>query len=97
MYKRNVLELIMRLCDLREKEVINQCDCKRLGCVSDVEINIETGCIVAIIVPGIPKFCGVFGRDTEYVIPFKCVRQVGEEIILVQVKVEDVIKKCDYL
>jgi YlmC/YmxH family sporulation protein len=87
----------MRLCDLREKEVINQCDCKRLGFVADVEIDIVTGCVVAIIVPGTPKFCGLFGRDTEYVIPFKCVKQVGEEIILVQIREEDVIKKCPYL
>lgn len=84
----------MRICDLREMEVINQCDCKRLGFVADVEIDICTGCVVAIIVPGAPKLCGLFGRDTEYIIPFKCIVQIGEEIILVNIKEEDVLKKC---
>lgn len=88
--------LVMRLCELREKEVINQCDCKRLGCVSDVEFDMKNGCIIAIIVPGIPKLCGLFGRDTEYVIPYRCIKQVGEEIILVQVKEDDIIKKCEF-
>lgn len=84
----------MRICELREKEVINQCDCKRLGFVGDIEFDICTGCVTAIIVPGEPKLCGLFGRDTEFVIPFKCVVQIGGEIILVKVKEEDVLKKC---
>ncbi len=84
----------MRICDLQQKEVINQCDCKRLGFVDDVEIDICKGCIVALIVPGEPKLCGLFGRDTEYIIPYECVVQIGKEIILVKVKEEDVLKKC---
>lgn len=85
---------LMRICDLRQKEVINQCNCKRLGFVDDVEIDICNGCIVAIIVPGEPKLCGLFGRDSEFIIPFKCIIQIGEEIILVSVKEEEVLKKC---
>lgn len=83
----------MRICELREKEVINQCDCKRLGFVCDLEFDICTGCIEALIVPGEPRLCGLFGRDTEYVIPFSCVCQIGDEIILVKVRIEDVIRK----
>lgn len=56
----------------------------------------KNGCIIAIIVPGIPKLCGLFGRDTEYVIPFRCIKQVGEEIILVQVKEDDIIKNVNF-
>lgn len=87
----------MRICDLKQKEVINQCDCKRLGFVSDVEIDICTGCILALIVPGIPRFCGMFGRDSEYIIPFKCVKQIGEEIILIQVNENEILCKCSYI
>lgn len=74
----------MKMCDLRQKEVINECDCKRLGFVADLEFDICTGCIEAIIVPGPCKVFGVFGRDTEYVIPFNCIKQIGPDIILVQ-------------
>ena len=55
----------MRLCELREKEVINLCDCKRLGCVGDVIINMCDGCLEAIIVPEICRFHGLFGYDSE--------------------------------
>ena len=86
----------MRICDLREKEVINQCDCKRLGFVCDIEFDACTGCIESLIIPGEPKICGLFGRDTEFIIPFKCVVQIGEEIILVKVKVDEVLRKCKF-
>lgn len=84
----------MRICDLREKEVINVCDCRRLGCVADVDIDCKTGCVVALIIPVCGKFFDIFSKDTEYVIPWKKVCQIGPDIILVEVKEEDVLKKC---
>ncbi len=41
----------MRICDLREKEVINICDGERLGFVEDVEFDLCTGKITHIIIP----------------------------------------------
>ena len=76
----------MKLSDLRYKEVINECDCRRLGSICDVEFDCKTGCICSFIVPGQSKFCGLFGRDTEIVIPFKCVKQIGDDIVLVCVE-----------
>lgn len=84
----------MRVCDLKQKEVINVCDCKRLGCVSDLIFDECTGCIEAIIVPGIGKICGIFGRDTEYIIPWRQIKQIGPDIILVEIDEEKVLKKC---
>lgn len=86
----------MRIYDLQQKEVINVCDCKRLGFVGDVDFNIETGCITALIIPGPAHIWGLLGRDTEYIIPFCLVRQIGADIILVDVKEEDVLAKCKY-
>ena len=42
----------MRICDLKQKEVINIKDCKRLGFVGDVDFDICTGRMIAIIVRG---------------------------------------------
>ena len=39
----------MTFCELREKDVINICNCKRLGCVSDLVFDPKTGCIQALI------------------------------------------------
>ena len=67
----------MRICDLRQKEVIISCNCKRLGFVCDIEFDIATGKAHCHCGAGCGKICGLFGRDTEYVIPFHCIRQIG--------------------
>ena len=83
----------MRLCELREKEVINSCDCKRLGCVVDIELNPIDCSIEAIILPGPGKICGFFGTDCEFIIPFECIRKIGPDIILVEIQEEKFLKK----
>lgn len=84
----------MRICDLHDKEVVNVKDGCIIGCVADVDFDCNTGCICAIIVPGPVKLCGFFGRDTEYIIPFKCVMNIGADVILVDVVLEKVTFKC---
>ncbi|MDR0924905.1 MAG: YlmC/YmxH family sporulation protein [Hungatella sp.] len=84
----------MRICDLKQKEVINICDCRRLGYVGDVDFDMETGCLIAIIVPGPGCFCGFLVREREYVIPFCDIRQVGPDIILVNVDLEKATERC---
>ena len=84
----------MRICDLKEKEVINVCDGRRLGFVEDVEFDLCSGCITHIIVPGPCKFLGFIGRDEEYVIGLCHICQVGCDLILVEVNLEKVTKKC---
>ena len=78
----------MRLCELKEKEVVNICNGKCLGGVVDLQINVCSGAIEALIVPGPGKFCGFFGTDSEYVIPFACIKKIGPDIILVEIKEE---------
>jgi YlmC/YmxH family sporulation protein len=87
----------MRICDLRQKEVINMCSCERLGCVADIDIDCKTGQVLSIIIPGPCKFCGILGRDKEFVIPFNCICQIGSDIILVRVDIEEVLQKCRYI
>lgn len=43
----------MRICELKQKEVINCCDCKMIGSVEDLEFDICTGCIEACLCPGL--------------------------------------------
>ena len=55
----------MRLCELREKEVINVCNCKCLGFVADIDIDVCTGMVLALIIPGCGKVWGIFGKESE--------------------------------
>ena len=73
-----------RFTDLRCKEVINICDGCRLGYVGDVECQLPEGQMTALIVPGPCRFLGLFGRDSDYIIPWGCIRRIGEDIILVE-------------
>lgn len=85
----------MRIFELKKKEVINICDCRRLGFIGDVEFDACSGVITHLIVPGPGCFCGILGREKEYVIPFGDVRQIGDDIILVEIKkLKDTEKSC---
>ncbi|MGL5434238.1 MAG: PRC-barrel domain-containing protein [Lachnospiraceae bacterium] len=76
---------------------MNICDCRRLGCVGDVEFDPCTGIITHLIVPGPGCLCGVFGREKEFIIPFCDVKQIGPDIILVEIcKLKDVEKACKF-
>ena len=83
----------MRVCDLKQKEIINTCTCKSLGCPIDVEFDCHTGRIEALIVPGPGKICSLLGRDSEYIIPWDCILQIGEDIILVEIKEDKCLQK----
>ena len=76
----------MRMSELKRREVINVCDCKRLGFVGDLDVDPCTGRILAIIVPGPGCVCGFLGREKEFVIPFGDICQIGDDIILVRVE-----------
>ncbi|MBC8014862.1 MAG: YlmC/YmxH family sporulation protein, partial [Sporomusaceae bacterium] len=58
---------MLKTSDLKLKEVINTIDGKRLGGITDIEIDVESGKLVAIVVPGNGKFLGLFGRNEDVV------------------------------
>lgn len=74
-----------RIADLRCKEVINICNGFRLGFVCDVFLDTLTGCILAIVVPGPCRFFGLFWREDDFIIPWDCIRRIGDDIILIEI------------
>lgn len=72
-----------RIADLRNKQVV----CIKNGCVLgyvyDVEFNTCDGTLTAIIIPGRPRFFGIFGHDEDIVIPWSEIEVIGEETVLV--------------
>ena len=76
----------MRFTELRCKEVICVGDGQRLGFVSDVRVEVPEGNVAAIIVPGPCRYLGLFGRRDDHVIPWNCIRRIGPDIILVDIK-----------
>ena len=73
-----------RIGDLRCKEVINVPDGTRYGYVGDVEVDLETGQVRKLVVPGRLRFFGLLGREPERVFLWSEVKKFGEDIILVE-------------
>ncbi len=86
---------MVRFYDMRQKEVINIKDGKRLGFISDVCIDIEEGCVKEVIIPAPGKVLGVFGREQEYKVSWKSIKQVGDDLILVDVDTKKILKDSE--
>lgn len=71
--------------DLKDKEVINICDGKRLGYIYDMEIDISTGGILSVVVLFDCRVLG-FGKCEELVIPWDKVGCFGKDAILVNLE-----------
>ena len=58
---------------------------KDYGYVQDVTADLNTGVITSIIVPGNTKMFNIFSGKDDIVIPWKKIKCIGEEIILVEI------------
>ena len=72
-----------RIAQLRYKEVICVADGSRLGYVGDLEVDLETGQVRALVIPGRRRLFGLLGREEDRYIPWSAVRRFGEDIIRV--------------
>ncbi|MBO5045941.1 MAG: YlmC/YmxH family sporulation protein [Clostridia bacterium] len=69
--------------ELKQKEVVNLCDGKRLGRVCDVVFTWPEGRVQGIVVPGSRGFR--FGRGDLF-IDLKDVTKIGVDVVLVDIK-----------
>ena len=74
--------------DFKRKEVINIRNAKRLGYVQDVCADLESGTITSIIVPGEKKIKAMFSNSNDIVIPWKDIKTMGDDLILVDINME---------
>ena len=69
-------------CDLREMEVVNVADGKKLGRIIDLAFN-EKGQLLGLIVPSEKKFIKNLTNGDSLFIPYKSVLKIGNDVILV--------------
>jgi YlmC/YmxH family sporulation protein len=75
---------LTRISEFQAKEVVNVEDGKLLGHIGDLDINITTGKIENLIIPGSGKMLGIFGRESEVIIPWRNIVRIGADVILVR-------------
>ena len=81
--------MAVKFTELHCKEVICVSDGRRLGFIADAKVEVPEGNIIAIIVPGPCRFFGLWGRKEDFVIPWCCIRRIGPDIVLVDVKPDE--------
>ena len=75
----------MLFSELRCKDVINIRDCKKLGRVIDLEFEHCSGCICKIIVQREGRMLSILRCEADICIPYKDIKQIGPDIILVDI------------
>ncbi len=69
-------------CELREKEVVNLADGKRLGRVQDLVIE-PCGKVIGLVVPGEKKLIKALSRDESIFVAWKNIVKLGDDVILI--------------
>jgi YlmC/YmxH family sporulation protein len=83
----------MKISDFQSKDVINIVDGKKLGHISDLELDLRQGRIDSIVVPQYTKVFGLFGSNgTEIVIPWRNIVKIGADVVLVRMEETKVLK-----
>jgi len=76
----------MTFTDLRQKDVVNVCDGRRLGKPIDLVLN-DTACVEALVVPAPGSFLNILKQEKEgCLVPWNRVLRIGSDVILVEVR-----------
>lgn len=72
--------------DLREKEVVNVFNGKRLGRIIDLVFDVSSGEVLGLIVPGDKK---IFHKGDDFFISLTKIKRIGSDVILVGVQTDE--------
>lgn len=73
-----------RISDFQTKEVVNVENGTRLGHIGDLDVNLSSGKIDNLIIPGTGKIMGLFGKEDDIVVPWNNIVRIGADVILVR-------------
>lgn len=66
--------------------MVNVLDGKRLGHIVDIAFDLQTACVLGIIVPGERSGWNIFKGNNQLFIPYGCISKIGEDTILVELQ-----------
>lgn len=79
---------MLKLSDIKDKEVINLFNGERLGYIYDFEIDLEKGSLIGIIIPGEGKVMSFFSKTNDLLINWNKIIKIGTDTILVNLRDE---------
>ncbi len=87
----------MRASELQAKDVINIVDGRKLGAIGDLDIDLESGVLRAMIIPAEGRFFGLLAGGEEVVIPWTQIVKIGSDVVLVDLRHGGVTSDSTYL
>ncbi len=77
---------MVRVSELKMRTVINVVDGRSLGYIKDIELDLDSGRIKSLILPGANKFLSFLRRNEDVTIEWKNIVKVGVDVILVEMQ-----------
>ncbi len=78
---------MIKISDLRSRDVVNILDGKKLGNIMDIDLDLENGKVMALILPGRTHGFSIFSRREEVTVPWQKIVRIGKDVILVEIPV----------
>ncbi|MBC7076204.1 MAG: YlmC/YmxH family sporulation protein [Syntrophomonadaceae bacterium] len=83
---------MIKISDLRIRDVVNILDGRKLGHIIDIDLDLENGKVMALVLPGRSGRFNIFSRREEVVVPWNKIVRIGKDVILVEVPVANEIE-----
>jgi len=74
---------MLKLSDLKFREVVNVADGRRLGFIKDIDLDLEMGRINGLILPLATRSWNFWSRNDDVFIPWSAIKKIGVDVILV--------------
>ncbi len=76
---------MIKISDLRARDVINILDGRKLGNIIDIDLDLENGKVLSLVLPGRTHIFNIFYKRGEIVVPWNKIVRIGKDVILVEV------------
>ena len=77
---------LVKISDLRQRDVINIIDGRRLGPIKDIDLDVEKGMVRSIILPSTTNLFGIFSRSEDVVVGWDNIKKIGVDVILIELQ-----------
>ncbi|MDD4238996.1 MAG: YlmC/YmxH family sporulation protein [Desulfotomaculaceae bacterium] len=80
--------MAFKISELVQRDIVNLIDGSKLGAVKDVQIDVATGQLLALVLSSEKKYFGLLNAGRDVVVPWENIRKIGVHTVLVEVETQ---------